>query len=89
MSWSSSLQQKEEKDNDDGAIVFFFCQKHFKKRGEGKRLSSCLALLLSLVASFALLLSSSCNGDGKKSTVEVSTNGREVDGLGGGREVGR
>jgi len=48
-------------------------------------------LLLSSLAPIALLLSSSCDGDGKKSAVEVSANGREggreVDGLGGGREL--
>jgi hypothetical protein len=54
----------------------------FKKR-EGKRLPSPFALLLSSLAPVALLLSSSCDGDGKKSVVEVSASGRE-----GGRWVG-
>jgi len=65
--------------------------KNILKKREGKRLPSPFALLLSSLAPIALLLSSSCDGDGKKSAVEVSANGREggreVDGLGGGREL--
>jgi hypothetical protein len=62
-----------------------------KKRRKGKSLPSPPALLLSSVAPLALLLSSSCDGDGKKSTGRSEhkwEGGREVDGLGAGREVG-
>jgi hypothetical protein len=56
-----------------------------KKRGKGKSLPSLLALLLSLVAPLVMAMA-------RRAPVEVSTNGREggreVDGLGAGREVG-
>jgi hypothetical protein len=58
-------------------VVFFFCcAEHFKKKGGGKSLPSPLVLVLLPVMA-------------RSSVVEVSANGREVDGLGGGREESR